>query len=160
MSLATAIKSGDTVFVGTDSLSRNGDIISVVREGHAKAWKLNDAGVVFAHSGITVNKNIISTADRIIDTDFVEKTIQLKDVVNNIVPKMMTLLESKGQLKTEYGCKSMQSDFILAHKDKLFTICGNGCVMEPSDDYASIGCGEDIADGAFQVINRTDSRPR
>jgi len=150
MSLAIAIKKGDTVFVGTDSLlSKKCSLKSILKEGHEKAWKIKESGVIFAHTGWVGNRNIIEKSDDIIDNDFTDKAIQFKDVVNNIVPKMMSLMEKiKG---TEYSHCSC-SDFILAHRDKFYEIDSEGCVIEPYGDYVSIGSGSEVADGAFQVI--------
>ena len=147
MSLAIAIKKGDTVFVGADSLlSRQNSLKSVLKEGHEKAWKIKGSCVIFAHTGAVVDRNIIEMSDDIIDNDFSDRTIQFKDVVNNIVPKMMSLLK-----KEEFNNCSYSS-FILAHRDKLYEIDNDGCVVEPYEDYVSIGSGSEVADGAFQVI--------
>jgi len=150
MSLAIAIKKGDTVFVGADSLmSKKYGLKSLLKEGHEKAWKIKESGVIFAHSGWVGNRNIIQMSDDIIDNDFTDRVIQFKDVVNNIVPKMMSLLEKR---KTSESNHCSCSSFILAHRDKLYEIDQDGCVIEPYDDYVSIGSGSEVADGAFQVI--------
>jgi len=150
MSLAIAIKKDDTVFVGADSLmSKNYGLKSILKEGHDKAWKITESGVIFAHTGAVVERNIIEMSDDIIDKDFADRAIQFKDVVNNIVPKMMSLLEERKI--SEYDHCSC-SGFILAHRDKLYEIDNDSCVIEPYDDYVSIGSGSEVADGAFQVI--------
>ena len=65
MSCAVAVKSGDIVFVGADSQTNNGNIKRTLTENQSKIWKTDD--IIFAHSGPTVDHNIISTSDKIID---------------------------------------------------------------------------------------------
>jgi len=150
MSLAIAIKKGDTIFVGADSLmSQKYGLTSILKEGHEKTWEVKESGVIFAHTGLLVDRNIIEMSDDIIDKAFTDKTIRFKDVVNNIVPKMMSLLEKRKKSEND---KCSCSSFIFAHRDKLYEIGAEGCVVEPYDDYISVGSGSEVADGAFQVI--------
>jgi len=154
MSLAIAIKSGDTVFVGADSLISNGSLIGIAKDESGKLWKVADTGVVFAHAGGIINSNIVATSDEIISKDFADRTINFKDVVTNIVPNIFSALEGRGRIHKEDH--SMCSCFILAHRDRIFCISGDGNVIEPSEDYVSIGGGAELADGAFEAIKDDD----
>ena len=156
MTCVTAIKSGNTIFVGSDCGFQSGNTIDVAKEGTQKIWRTSDSGVVFGHSGNIIDRNILSISDDLIDDAFMERTIQYKDVVSIIVPKMMTLLENRGRISNESGKKSMDSSFILAHRDQFFEISSDGCVTVSNDDYVSIGSGYELADGAFQIIKDDD----
>ncbi|MDR2559553.1 MAG: hypothetical protein LBC86_08450 [Oscillospiraceae bacterium] len=152
MSLAVAVKSGGMVYVGADSLVSWNNTLSVTNESQSKLWKIKGSDAVFAHSGWVVDSNIISMSDEIIDEEYTKKAIKIKDVVNNITPKIMALLESRGRIENQAGIKKMHSQFLLAHKNRVFMIETDGCVIEPNEDYISIGSGAVIADGVYQAI--------
>ena len=151
MSCATAIKSGDTVYVGADSRFWY-NTVSTLKENQSKVWKMKDFSIIFAVCGHLVDGNIISMSDGVIDERYKEKTIEFKDAVNIITPNIMSLLEQRGRIEYHSGIKKMQSDFLLAHRDRLFLISMESCVIEPDDDYIAIGSGQAVADGAFEAI--------
>ena len=145
MSLSVAIKDGNIVYVGSDSAFSRGSTKNVSKEGQGKLWKLCKNKVVFAHSGNMVVRNIISMSDNVVHKKYIKKAIKIKDVVNSIVPNITKILKAR-------GFEEIESSLILAHRSRIFHICGNGGVHEPSNDFTSIGCGDDMADGAYQAI--------
>jgi len=150
MSLCVAIRDGDTIYVGSDSAILQGSKKSVSKEGQSKLWKLDKYDVVFAHSGNVVVRNIISMSSKVVHKKYKKRAIRIKDVVNSIVPRIAAVLKDRGH-------EEIESSLILAHRNRVFQICGDGGTTEPSDDFVSIGSGSDMAVGAFQVI-KDDAR--
>ena len=83
--------------------------------------------------------------------------VDFKFVVKRLVPRMMEELEGYKQLtKNDDGVPCMDSSFLFAYKDKLFSIEHYGSVIEV-DDFCAIGSGAPEAMGSlFSTVNVDD----
>ncbi|MDD3412612.1 MAG: hypothetical protein PHY47_01295 [Lachnospiraceae bacterium] len=75
-----------------------------------------------------------------------------KFMVTLFIDAIRSCLKSGGYAKTNDGEES-GGTFLVAYKGRLFTIYDDYQVAETADDFASVGCGEDIAKGAMFVNN-------
>ena len=140
-------KKNDCVWMGADSLGSNGYTKSV-----------NTQPKVFHHD---VFKNVImgsTTTFRHIDllkysenlfpeVDFYkDKEIDHRYIVKTFIPNLIALFQGNIPSESE---TNRGANFLLGAKNKLFEIQNDYSVLVPDRDFASVGCGRDVAIGSL-----------
>lgn len=150
MSVIVAIKHEGKVYIGADSqCTKGGTRRTLSNPNNYKIWQVQGAAnCIMGHVGVVRDANIIRVAE-----DLIPEIYQLKDqvdfklMVRRVVPFIQQELEEYKAIDKSSRLH-MDSSFILAYKDKLFTISSNGTVIEV-DDYCAIGSGESEALGSL-----------
>jgi hypothetical protein len=93
--------------------------------------------------------NILRAEDDIVE----QKSITFNTVVTKIVPKLRkVLLDFKLIVRDDY---SLQGQYLLAYKDKIFTIGNDGFVQEVND-FCALGSAERNGYGSLNTSNHTN----
>lgn len=152
MSVVVAIKDKDCVWVGCDSQVSYGYTKSTL-ELNKKIWKPEkENDVVMGVVGDVRDLNLLSTEESWIDElTNLKNEVNFKYIVRNLVPNIFKLFGKFGRLKTDRGIESINSNIIFASKDKLFSINGDGSVLESSDIVAD-GSGYRLCLGAWNSL--------
>lgn len=152
MSVIVAIKDKDTVWVGCDSQVTMGYTKDTLRL-NKKIWKPEkETGVVMGVVGSLRDLNILSTEEKWIDElEELKNEINYKYIVRKLVKKIFDVLNDFGRMKDNNGIKSIESNIIFAYKDKLFSIQGDGAVIE-SEDIVADGSGYRLCLGAWNSL--------
>lgn len=77
-----------------------------------------------------------------------EENFNHKYMVTKFIPKVITLFQDG--LKS-YDEKNRGGNFIVGLKNKLFEVQGDYSVLEPTDGFCAVGCGEYVAMGSLQT---------
>jgi ATP-dependent protease HslVU (ClpYQ) peptidase subunit len=156
MSVVVAIKDKDTVWVGCDSQVSMGYTKGTLKL-NKKIWKPEkEEGIVMGVVGSVRDLDILSTEE-----DWIEEIVKIKNefnykyMVRKIVPKIFKTLSNFGRMKNDKGIESIESSIIFTHKDKLFSINGDGSVIE-SDDILADGSGYRLCLGAWNSLKNKD----
>ena len=158
MSTVIAIKDGSKVYIGCDSLVSKGWTVDHLPARRAKAFKIEGTnGAVMGGSGFLRDLNILACADDLVPEIYKYKSIEFKDMVNTIVPAIMKKLEDNHRITMKDNIYEMQSCFIFAYKDKVFSIDFEGSVEEPESGFCAVGCGYILAEGAYHSIKNDSS---
>ena len=158
MSVIVAIKSKNVVYLGADSqVTRGSSRSSLSNVNNYKIWKVK--GVENCIMGC-VGKLRDACAIRVLDNlikeiDVIHDLVDYEYVVERIEPAIKDCHKDHEFIKSDDPYESMESRFILAYKDKLFTIT-YGCVLE-HDDFVSIGSGECEAIGSLLSTDNVDN---
>ena len=162
MSVVVAIKSGDKVYVGADSqVTRGGTRITLKNPNNYKIWKVNDDNnCIMGHVGYVRDANVVRLiTDFYDDYDEYLDRINYRYMVRYVVPKIISELQSAGYLKEDKYVESLNSSFIFAYKDRLFSI-GSDCTVIEVDDYVAIGSGSNEAIGSLLSTEGLDPQER
>ena len=151
MSVVVAIKKDGVIYIGADSqATKGGTRTTLSNPNNYKIWSVSDVdnclmGCVGAFRACNVMK---------VATDLIPEVVALKDavdfrfVVRGLVPRMMDELGNYGILQKKDAAPNMDASFILAYKDRLFSIDSFGSVIEV-DDFCAIGSGSSEAIGSL-----------
>jgi len=133
--------------MGGDSLGSNGYTKEV--NAQSKIFR-NEVfkNVVMGSTSTFRHIDLLKYADSLFnEVDFYKDTkLDHKYMVTKFTPNLIKLFDD--------GIKSEKSEdkganFIIGAKNKLFEVQGDYSILEPSDGYTSVGCGEDIAMGSL-----------
>jgi ATP-dependent protease HslVU (ClpYQ) peptidase subunit len=99
--------------------------------------------------------DLLKYADSLFDeADFYKgTTLDHKYMVTKFIPNIIKLFDNG--IKSE-KTEDKGANFIIGAKDKLFEVQGDYSVLEPSDGYTSVGCGEDVAMGSLYSTKNLD----
>ena len=151
MSVVVAIKEKGKVFIGADSqVTRGGTRSTLKNQNNYKIWKVKDVdNCLMAHVGNVRDANVIRVMDDLVTEYNVFKNhIDYEFVVKSVVPDIINELKKYGYIEDKEYFKGLESRFLFAYKDMLFSINSDGCVLE-IDDCAAIGSGECEAIGSL-----------
>lgn len=151
MSLVVAIKENNEVYIGADSQVSRGDTkLTINNPNNFKVWKVKNVdNCLMAHTGNVRDANVIRLMDNLVnDYLIMTNNINFEFVVKSLVPDIIFELKKYGYVKDEQYFNSMDSRFIFAYKDSLFSIGFDGSVVEV-DDFVAIGSGENEAIGSL-----------
>lgn len=142
MILSTTIlavkKEGKVVLAGDGQVSMNQ---TVMKAKANKVRVLQDSKVATGFAG--------STADAL--TLFEKFEGKLKEFSGNITRAAVELAKD---WRTDKVLRRLEALLIVADKDHLFTLSGNGDVIEPDDGIAAIGSGGPYALSAARALMR------
>lgn len=152
MSVVVAIKSEGKVYFGADSqVTKGGTRTTLKNPNNYKIWKVDGCDhCLMAHVGNLRDANIIRLMRNVVDDyDEYANRVDYRFVVKYIVPKIIDELTNAHFLKMGDGhLDFLDSSFLFAYKDKLFSINSDGSVIEV-DDYIAIGSGSQEAIGSL-----------
>jgi ATP-dependent protease HslVU (ClpYQ) peptidase subunit len=142
------------VWVGGDSLGSNG----YTKEVNAQSKIFRNEifkNVIMGSTSTFRHIDLLKYADSLFnEADFYKNTtLDHKYMVTKFIPNIITLFNNgiKSEIEKEKG-----ANFIIGAKDKLFEVQCDYSVLEPSDGYTSVGCGEDIAMGSLYSTKDLD----
>ena len=162
MSVVVAIKSGDKVYIGADSqVTKGGTRTTLHNPNNYKVWKVDGADhALMAHVGAVRDANVVRLMSGIIDDyDVYCDRINYRFVVKYVVPEIIKSLKEAHFLKDSDHIDFMDSAFLFAYKDKLYSINTDCCVLE-IDDYVAIGSGSQEAIGSLLSTDGEDPKER
>ena len=162
MSVVVAIKDGNKVYMGADSQSTLGSTrITLRNPNNYKIWKVVDSNnCLMASVGNKRDANIIRLIPGLVDEyDEFSKRVNYKFVVKYIVPCIVKELKKAGFIKDEAYIDCINSEYLFAYKDKLFSIGRDLCVLE-INDYVTIGSGSPEAVGSLLSTEGEDPKTR
>jgi ATP-dependent protease HslVU (ClpYQ) peptidase subunit len=142
------------VWVGGDSLGSNGYTKEV--NAQSKIFR-NEVfkNVIMGSTSTFRHIDLLKYADSLFDeADFYKgTTLDHKYMVTKFIPNIIKLFDNG--IKSE-KTEDKGANFIIGAKDKLFEVQEDYSVLEPSDGYTSVGCGEDIAMGSLYSTKNLD----
>ena len=162
MSVVVAIKHEGKVYIGADSqVTKGGTRTTLKNPNNYKVWKVdgNDHSLM-AHVGNVRDANVVRLMSGVVD-DYDEfcNRVDYRFVVKYLVPEIVKNLRAANYLKGDGYFDFMDSSFLFAYKDKLFSINTDGCVIE-IDDYVAIGSGSQEAIGSLLSTEGQDPQSR
>ena len=163
MSVVVGIKKDNVVYLGADSqVTRGGTRVSLSNPNNYKIWKVRGVdNCLMAHVGNLRDACVIRIIDNLIrEIDIVHDCINFEYVVKRIVPYIIDELKNYNYISKEGKFEYMDSRFLFAYKDMLFTIGSDSSVIEV-DDCVAIGSGECQAIGSLvTTVDEDDSKSR
>lgn len=160
MSVVVAIKKDGIVYFGADSqVTKGGTRTTLSNPNNYKIWSVADAdNCLMGCVGTLRAGNVLKVADGLVpEIVALKDKVNFRFVVRDLVPRIMDELKAYRLLmKDECGFDSMESSFLFAYKDRLFSIDCFGSVIEV-DDFCAIGSGSSEALGSlFSTVNTED----
>lgn len=151
MSVVVAIKEGGAVYIGADSqVTKGGTRTTLNNPNNYKIWKVGGSeNCLMGHVGNLRDSNVVRLMDGLIDDyDEFYKKVDYRFVVRRLVPGIIKTLREANFLKGDGFVDFMDSGFIFAYKDKLFSI-NTDCSVIEIDDYVALGSGAQEAIGSL-----------
>ena len=154
MSVVIAIKENGVTYMAADTQISFGDSKRHLKsDSLQKVWAVTDTPhCIMGGVGLTRDLNLIRycTSELIPEASVLKNEINVGTIMLNTVPAIFESIRNYTQLVT--GCDKeipINSEFILAYKDKIFDIAPDGTV-EQVEDYIAIGSGADAALGSLK----------
>jgi ATP-dependent HslUV protease subunit HslV len=132
-----AVRRGDLVAMAGDGQVTMGDV--VMKHGARKIRRLLDGRVLAGFAG--------STADALTLFDKFEK--MLERYQGNL---RRAAVELTKEWRTDKYLRRLEALLLLASKDELLVLTGDGDVIEPDDGVAAIGSGGSYAQAAARAL--------
>lgn len=161
MSVVVAIKKDGKVFIGADSqATKGGSRISLSNPNNYKIWKVKGVeNCIMGAVGLVRDTCFIKVMNDLVrEIDVLHDEIDYEYIINRIQPKIIDELLERKSIKQDNPYGSLESKFIFAYKEKLFTI-EYGAVIE-HDDFVSLGSGECEAIGSLLSTDEQEPRER
>ena len=154
MSVVIAIKENGVTYMAADTQVSFGDSKRHLKsDSLQKVWAVTDTPhCIMGGVGLTRDLNLIRycTSELIPEASVLKNEINVGTIMLNTVPAIFESIRNYTQLVT--GCDKdipINSEFLLAYKDKIFDIAPDGTV-EGVEDYIAIGSGADAALGSLK----------
>lgn len=154
MSVVIAIKENGVTYMAADTQISFGDSKRHLKsDSLQKVWAVTDTPhCIMGGVGLTRDLNLIRycTSELIPEAAVLKNEINVGTIMLNTVPAIFESIRNYTQLVT--GCDKdipINSEFLLAYKDKIFDIAPDGTVEEV-EDYIAIGSGADAALGSLK----------
>ena len=154
MSVVIAIKENGVTYMAADTQISFGDSKRHLKsDSLQKVWAVTDTPhCIMGGVGLTRDLNLIRycTSELIPEASVLKNEINVGTIMLNTVPAIFESIRNYTQLVT--GCDKdipINSEFVLAYKDKIFDIAPDGTV-EQVEDYIAIGSGADAALGSLK----------
>lgn len=154
MSVVIAIKENGVTYMAADTQISFGDSKRHLKsDSLQKVWAVTDTPhCIMGGVGLTRDLNLIRycTSELIPEASVLKDEINVGTIMLNTVPAIFESIRNYTQLVT--GCDKdipINSEFVLAYKDKIFDIAPDGTVEEV-EDYIAIGSGADAALGSLK----------
>lgn len=154
MSVVIAIKENGVTYMAADTQISFGDSKRHLKsDSLQKVWAVTDTPhCIMGGVGLTRDLNLIRycTSELIPEASVLKNEINVGTIMLNTVPSIFESIRNYTQLVT--GCDKdipINSEFVLAYKDKIFDIAPDGTVEEV-EDYIAIGSGADAALGSLK----------
>ena len=154
MSVVIAIKENGVTYMAADTQISFGDSKRHLKsDSLQKVWAVTDTPhCIMGGVGLTRDLNLIRycTSELIPEASVLKNEINVGTIMLNTVPAIFESIRNYTQLVT--GCDKdipINSEFVLAYKDKVFDIAPDGTVEEV-EDYIAIGSGADAALGSLK----------
>ena len=147
-------KKENCVWIGADSLGSNGFTKSV--ESQPKVFKnITFKNIVMGSTSTFRHIDLLKYSDKLFEEiDWYKKTeLDHKYLVTKLIPNLIKLFDEG--IKSELD-RSKGANFIIGAGDKLFEVQTDYSVLEHSDGYASVGCGEYTALGSLYSTKNLD----
>lgn len=160
VSIVAAIKDDNKVWVACDSqVSFSGTKMTLSNPNNFKIFKpMNDHRLIVGVVGALRDANILSTLEDYIDeATLLKNNLDFKYVVKNVVPYIMRELDKHGRLVEHNERHVSDSQFLFVYDNNIYTIDGDGCVVE-HDDFCAIGSGYKLAYGSFNTSEEMDNQ--
>ena len=154
MSVVIAIKENGVTYMAADTQISFGDSKRHLKsDSLQKVWAVTDTPhCIMGGVGLTRDLNLIRycTSELIPEASVLKNEINVGTIMLNTVPAIFESIRNYTQLVTG-GDKDIpiNSEFVLAYKDKIFDIAPDGTVEEV-EDYIAIGSGADAALGSLK----------
>ena len=140
--------------MGADSLGSNGFTKSV--ENQPKVFKNSIfKNIIMGSTSTFRHIDLLKYSDKLFEEiDWYKKTeLDHKYMVTKFIPNLIKLFDEG--IKSEID-KAKGANFIIGVGTKLFEIQQDYSVLEPLDEYASVGCGEYAAFGSLYSTKNLD----
>ena len=154
MSVVIAIKENGVTYMAADTQISFGDSKRHLKsDSLQKVWAVTDTpNCIMGGVGLARDLNLIRycTTELIPEASVLKNEINVGTIMLNTVPAIFESIRTYTQLVT--GCDKdipINSEFVLAYKDKVFDIAPDGTVEEV-EDYIAIGSGADAALGSLK----------
>ena len=152
MSVVVAIKKDGIIYMGADSqVSRGGTRSTLSNPNNYKIWAMSDVdNCLMGSVGTLRANNIIKVANSLIpEIVDIKGNVDFRFVVRHFVPRLMDELdEYKVLCRSKDDAPDMAASFLLAYRDRLYSIDNYGSVIE-IDDFCAIGSGTSEALGSL-----------
>ena len=150
MSVVVAIKENGKVYIGADSqVTKGGTRTTLKNENNYKVWRVIGAPhCMMAQVGNLRDANVVRLMhDLVTDYNIYREHISFDFVVKKVVPDIVSELAQYNLIKDE-KVEFLESSFLFAYKDQLYSIGADKSVIE-IEDYVAIGSGADQAVGSL-----------
>lgn len=136
------VRRGDGVALGGDGQVSFGN--TIIKKGACKIRRMLDGKVLVGFAG--------ASADAF--TLFERFETKLDEYKGNLTRAAVELAK---EWRTDRILRKLEAMMIVADREKIFTISGNGDVLEPDDDAAAIGSGAPFALSAARALIKHSS---
>ena len=150
MSVIVGIKHNGAVYLGADSQTTNRNKKEILtNSNNFKIWKAKCvSNCLVGQAGYLRNGCVVRVMEDLVKEIETNEDINFEFVVTRIVPRIQNILIQNRYLSENDTIELMDSVFLFAYKDRLFSIGTDYSVFEV-DDFIAVGSGEDFAYGSL-----------
>ena len=142
--------------MGADKMATNDNRVILIQDPKIFYINVNDSPeFLVGVSGNLRVLNIIKYNNQIMNCQLTDDPYF--NIINILIPYIQETLKNHNSFM-EYEDEQANSDshFLIGHKGKIFIVSSNYCITETYENFGVIGCGEEIAIGALEVLTRTE----
>lgn len=141
-------------YMGADSLCSNGYTGKVNK--NKKLFKLsNQKDILVGYTSSFRMGQLLQYSTGLFDElSLLKNEVDEKYMVNNFIPNVKKLFKDGGYDKNDQG-----GNFLVTFKDKLYEVQCDYSILEPSNGFASVGCGEDFALASLETTKDLEMNP-
>lgn len=150
MTCIVALKEDRGVVVGSDAITVQGQYIHY--DPRQKIFAHNDL-IIGSAGDAKIGATLMACLS--MDLHYKGSCMPPFDfVVKEFMPNMKQVLRDNGMLEKEHGIETVDGSVLLAFNNSIFIIFHDGCVIESGNGFATIGSGQDVASGAYEMWSR------
>lgn len=140
-------KETNTVYLGGDSLGSNGYHKSVYKQ--RKVFHSKDTKEFIIGLSGTFNFQALEYENLLDELKLSKNEINREYLITRFIPNLKNIVNKYNSNSNSNGINTMEGTLLFGYKDKLFKVQSDYSLLEPEDEYLSIGSGEDFATGSL-----------
>ena len=155
MSTVCAIKKNGKIYIGADTQTTRGENKIHYLGEESRKIRVLDNGIVLGAVGPVLGSTLIFSHPEFFTLPKSRKLTK-QYVSEVIVPRIDACLDDYDMIDAKKNkAPTWKNDFVIAHKDRLFWLCGKGAVVT-IEHFVSIGSGSEVAYPELLRLDRAD----
>lgn len=157
MTCIVALEHEGLVYVGGDSAGIESSSLAICSRADEKVFTTEGGDFIMGFSGSFRIGQLLRYA--LVPPEQSTKKDDMAYMVTDFIDAVRAMQKDKGSMKKENELEEHDSGFIVGYKGKLYVVESDFQVGRPTEDYAAVGCGAQIALGALYATRKARLKP-
>lgn len=157
MTCIVALEHEGAVYIGGDSAGVESMSLAICTRADEKVFLTENGEFIMGFCGSFRIGQLLRYA--LVPPEQSAKKDDMGYMVTDFIDAVRLVQKDKGSMKKENELEEQDAGFIVGYRGKLYVVESDFQVGRPTEDYAAVGCGAQIALGALYATKKSRLKP-